>query len=50
MEECVTPDEEEDQKRIIREMKDRLQWDEEEDERRLKGLLEEEKMQDSLTD
>ena len=46
MEECVTPDEEEDQKRIIREMKDMVHWDEEEDER----LLEEEKMQDSLTD
>ena len=26
MEECVTPDEEEDQKRIIREMKDMLHW------------------------
>ena len=28
MEECVTPDEEEDQKRIIREMKDMMHWDE----------------------
>ena len=44
------PYDEEDQKRIIQEMKDMLRWDEEEEERRLKGLLEEEKMEDSLTD
>lgn len=36
------PYDEEDQKRIIQEMKDMLRWDEEEEERRLKGLLEEE--------
>ena len=36
------PYDEEDQKRIIQEMKDMLCWDEEEEERRLKGILEEE--------
>lgn len=46
------PYDEEDQKRIIEEMKGMLCWDEEEEERRLQGIPEEEeeRLQDSLTD